>query len=174
MKAGVITGTFRRTTGAHGSVSFTDRAPLEPEARPARAARMLAVAYTIAEVLGQEGTHSRGELAKALSVSEARLSQLLDLVLLAPDIQEELLFLEVPPGHDPFPERALRRVVRALDWREQRCRFARLRESGGRGTRNQPAGAPASEAVPLDRRRGASGARARRRGSRNGAARPPG
>jgi hypothetical protein len=68
----------------------------------------------------------RRELARGLGMSEARLSQLLDLVLLAPDIQEELLFIEIAPGRDPMPERALRRVVRALDWREQRRRFARL------------------------------------------------
>jgi len=130
MKAGVITGTFRRATGAHGSVSFTDRAPADPETRPARGARMLAVAYTLAEILDQQDAPSRGELAKALGMSKARLSQLLDLALLAPDIQEALLFLEVPPGPDPIPERALRDVVRALDWREQRRRFARLRAGG--------------------------------------------
>jgi hypothetical protein len=116
---------------------------------------MLAVAYTLAEILDQEDAPSRGELAKALGMSKARLSQLLDLALLAPDIQEALLFLQVPPGPDPIPERALRHVVRALDWNEQRRRFARLREA---------AGAP----------RAPTGVRARRRGSRNGAARPPG
>jgi hypothetical protein len=127
----VITGAFRRVTGPRGSVSFTDQ-PLaaEPKTRPARAARLLAVAHALGGLLAEEGSPSRRELAKALGMSEARLSQLLDLVLLAPDIQEELLFLEVALGPDPVPERALRHVVRALDWREQRRRFTRLRERG--------------------------------------------
>ncbi len=172
--AGVITGAFRRVTGPHGSVRFTDQAPASPETRPARAARMLAVAHALADMLTRESAPSRGELAKALDMSEARLSQLLDLILLAPDIQEQLLFLEVAPGRDPIPERALRHVVRALDWREQRRRFARLRESGGRGTRSRPAGAPPSEAALPARRRPAIAARSRPRGCRSAAARPPG
>ncbi len=132
---------------------------------------MLAVAHGLASTLAKVGGPTRGELAKALEMSEARLSQLLDLLLLAPDIQEELLFLEVAPGRDPIPERALRHVVRALDWREQRRRFALLRKSGGRGTRCRPAGVPQSEAPAPSR---TTGARARPRGSRSAAARPPG
>jgi hypothetical protein len=87
---------------------------------------MLAVAHALSQMLDRGEVQGRRELARGLGMSEARLSQLLDLVLLAPDIQEALLFLEVDPGRDPIPERALRRVVRALDWREQRRRFARM------------------------------------------------
>jgi hypothetical protein len=134
---------------------------------------MLAVAHAMAGMLARAGGPGRCELAKALGMSEARLSQLLDLVLLAPDIQEELLFVEVAPGRDPIPERALRHVVRALDWKEQRRRFALLRE-GGRGTRCRPAGAPPGGAAATARKRPATGARSRPRGSRSGAARPPG
>lgn len=155
--AGTITGAFRRVTGPRGAVRFTDQPtpPAGPTTRPARAARMLAVAHALSAMLAKDRAPSRAELAKALQMSEARLSQLLDLVLLAPDIQEELLFLELPPGRDRLPERALRSVVRALDWPEQRRRFARLREA---------AGIPGA----------ATGVRARPRGSRSAAARPPG
>jgi hypothetical protein len=135
---------------------------------------MLAVAHALADLLAKDGAPSRGELAKALGMSEARLSQLLDLTLLAPDIQEQLLFLEIAAGRDPIPERALRHVVRALDWREQRRRFALLREGGGRGTRCRPAGAPPREAAASARKRPATAASSRPRGSRTGAARPPG
>ena len=41
----------------------------------------------------------------------------MDLLLLAPDIQEALLFLEAGTR---VTERALRAVVRPEDWREQR------------------------------------------------------
>jgi hypothetical protein len=108
--------------------------------RPARVARMLAVAHALTRMLAEEGASSRRELAKALGMSEARLSQLLDLTMLAPDIQEGLLFLEVRPGPDPIPERALRQVVRALDWREQRRRFARLRDEAMRALHRQQEG----------------------------------
>jgi hypothetical protein len=141
--AGVIKGAFRRVTGPHGSARFTDQAPAPPETRPARAARMLAVAHALADILVKDGAPRRADLAKALDMSEARLSQLLDLVLLAPDIQEQLLFLEVAPGRDSVPERALRDVVRALDWQEQRRRWCALMAQRGQGTRDVPARGPA-------------------------------
>jgi hypothetical protein len=85
------------------------------------------------------GTHAPGgEVAQALQMSAARLSQLLDLVLLAPDIQEELLHLELPADSDPIPERALRHVVRPVSWAEQRRRWAVLRAHGGRGSKHEP------------------------------------
>jgi hypothetical protein len=87
---------------------------------------MLAVAHALSRMLDRGEVQGRKELARGLGMSEARLSQLLDLVLLAPDIQDDILFLEVAPGRDPIPERALRPIVRALDWREQRRRFACL------------------------------------------------
>jgi hypothetical protein len=59
----------------------------------------------------------------------------MDLLLLAPDIQDEILHLEVPPGAQPISERALREgVLRSLDWNEQRRAWARISASfsGGR------------------------------------------
>jgi hypothetical protein len=102
-----------------------------------RAARMLAVAHALSQMLAR-GETGRAELARGLRMSMGRLSQLLDLVLLAPDIQEELLFMEAPPGADPIPERALRHVLRSHAWTEQRRRGAARRARGGRGTRQQP------------------------------------
>jgi hypothetical protein len=67
-------------------------------------------------------------MARALGFTRARITQLMDLLLLAPDIQHEILHLEVPPGARPISERALREgVLRLLDWREQRRGWARIR-----------------------------------------------
>lgn len=67
-------------------------------------------------------------MARALGFTRARISQIMDLLLLAPDIQEEILFLEVPSAKQPICERALReRVLKSLDWAEQRARWARAR-----------------------------------------------
>jgi len=52
----------------------------------------------------------------------------MDLLLLAPDIQEELLALEVPPGRQPLSERRLREsVLKTLDRGEQRRAWQALR-----------------------------------------------
>lgn len=69
-------------------------------------------------------------MARELGFTRARISQLMDLLLLAPDIQEEVLFLEAPPGKQPVTERAVRdEVLKSLDWVEQRRRWQGLRTS---------------------------------------------
>jgi hypothetical protein len=47
-------------------------------------------------------------------------TQFLDLTLLAPDIQERILFSESVDGVEPMSESALREVVRLEDWANQR------------------------------------------------------
>lgn len=60
-------------------------------------------------------------MARALGLSRARVTQLMDLLLLAPDIQTEILFLECVPSRQPISERRLREtVLRTLDWNEQK------------------------------------------------------
>ncbi len=86
--------------------------------RPLRLARMLAVAHVLSRELAD-----RDEVARALGCTHARVSQLFDLLLLAPDIQEEIVFMVVTTGRDPVTEHSVRRVVRALDWEEQRRRW---------------------------------------------------
>lgn len=66
---------------------------------------------------------NRAELAQIFGLSRARVTQILDLMLLAPDIQEEILFMEV--GSDmnrspcPITERAIHGLANAAVWREQ-------------------------------------------------------
>ncbi|MDX2087844.1 MAG: hypothetical protein SFX73_08340 [Kofleriaceae bacterium] len=68
------------------------------------------------------------ELARAGGVTRARLSQILDLTLLAPDIQEEILaFRAVESGRDPVTTRELRPVTRSMSWSEQRQVWRALR-----------------------------------------------
>jgi hypothetical protein len=160
---------FHPVRGARGSLEYIEEPPPAPKPRPLRVARMLAVAHALSGMLARPDGPSRREMSRALKMTEARLSQLLDLVLLAPDIQEELLFLEIAPGRDPIPERALRQVVRALAWREQRRRFARLREATGCA----PGGGVPPQAATPSRGRPATAARSRPRGCRSAAAGPP-
>ncbi|WP_426744680.1 hypothetical protein VZQ01_23875 [Myxococcus faecalis] len=62
----------------------------------------------------------------------------MDLLLLAPEVQEELLFLERPPGAQPVSERGLREaVLGTVDWQEQRRQWEGLK--GGLPTVAAPA-----------------------------------
>ena len=53
------------------------------------------------------------DLARGLVFTRARVTQLVNLRLIATDVQEEILFLEVPPGRQPITEHALRAALRA-------------------------------------------------------------
>jgi hypothetical protein len=67
-------------------------------------------------------------LAEMGHISRARLSQILRLAELAPEIQEELLFLpKVVSGPDRITEKALRHIARSVDWDWQRKQFQNLR-----------------------------------------------
>lgn len=70
---------------------------------------------------------TQADLARAGQVTRARLTQILNLTMLAPDIQEQLLFL--PPyatGRAPLTEREVRPIAGEPNWDEQRKQFAAL------------------------------------------------
>jgi hypothetical protein len=61
------------------------------------------------------------ELARLGHVSRARITQIMNLLNLAPDIQEEILHLpRVESGRDPVTERELRTIVAVVGWGRQR------------------------------------------------------
>jgi hypothetical protein len=112
----------------HGRrLAFVDEAPPPaPRARVARAAYALALAHAFEERLARGLAGDLADLARQTGLSRARITQLVDLLLLAPDLQEEVLFRTEDPGERPLTERGLRGVVRALDWAEQRRRYRAL------------------------------------------------
>ena len=60
--------------------------------------------------------------------TRARVTQITNLTLLAPDIQEALLFLpRMHHGPDPITERDLRPIIARPDWQKQRQIWRRLR-----------------------------------------------
>lgn len=122
----VVRGQLVLARRAHGRIVLaapeaTPTAPTEPVRRPARVAQMLALAHHIERSI-EAGIYSdRADAARHLDLTRARVTQLCDLLVLAPDIQEELLFLESVDGVEPTTERALRPLLRTLSWRDQRA-----------------------------------------------------
>ena len=67
------------------------------------------------------------ELAQRGSVTRARITQIMNLLHLAPDIQERLLFLEpVREGRAPITEHGFREVIAQPCWATQRRTLKRL------------------------------------------------
>ena len=86
-----------------------------------RVARLLALAIEMEELVATGQVRDYAELARLGCVSRARVSQVLNLLNLAPDIQEAILFLpEVESGRDPIGERELRGERAELEWAKQR------------------------------------------------------
>ena len=95
---------------------------------PARIARQLALAHALRRRLERGEFADFADMARQLGFTRARVTQLMDLLLLAPQVQEEILFLELPPGAQPVSERGLREaVLGTIDWQEQRRRWEGLR-----------------------------------------------
>lgn len=106
------------------AASRRGRAPVEPQpaGRIPRVARLLALAHRLQGLLDDGCVRNQAELAAISHVTRARLTQLLNLLLLAPDVQEEILHL--PPvrrGRDPICEADLRPIVAFPTWDEQRA-----------------------------------------------------
>ena len=118
----MVAGKLHRVRNGHRK-RFVETAPPTPAPvrRPARVAIMLALAHKIQQAIDRGAIRDRAEVARRLGLTRARVTQLLDLTLLAPDIQERVLFAESVDGLEPMGERAVRAAVRVEDWAKQRA-----------------------------------------------------
>ena len=123
----IFTGHLFRVREGQGW-AFTDELPEPPPKpvyRPARVAQMLALAHRLEAAIDRGDYRDRADVARQLGFTRARITQLLDLTLLAPDIQERVLYLEAIDGREPLTERGLRALVRLESWAEQRMIWGR-------------------------------------------------
>ncbi|MFB3909980.1 MAG: hypothetical protein ACE15D_16430 [Candidatus Eisenbacteria bacterium] len=80
----------------------------------------MALAIRFDSLIRRGAIKDYAELARLGGVTRARISQIMDLLNLAPDIQEELLFLQPQVGRETITERRLRSLAGLTDWEEQR------------------------------------------------------
>src|SRR4051812_20011175 len=90
-----------------------------------RIARLMALAIWFEGLLRDETIRDYAELARLGRVTRARMTQIMKLLHLPPDIQEQILFL---PRIKGLNERNLRRIVSRIDWDEQRRMFGKITE----------------------------------------------
>jgi hypothetical protein len=95
--------------------------------RVPRVSRLMALAMRLDELIRSGEVTSYAELARLGHITRARLSQIVGLLCLAPDLQEELLFLpRTLKGRDPVHLRHLLPIAVLADWRKQRIRWKAL------------------------------------------------
>jgi hypothetical protein len=104
-------------------VTFSPMELLTPVRRPAQVAHMLALAHHIQGAIDRGDFEDRADVARHLNLTRARITQVLDLILLAPDLQEAVLDLEAVDGVEPFSEHVLRSLARPAAWAEQRSHW---------------------------------------------------
>ena len=118
--------TFVLDTGDHGKKIATDQ-PAKPRPAPPTQGRIPRITRLMALAIKFEGYVRDGvvkdyaELARLGHVTRARLTQIMDLNLLAPDIQEAILDLpRTVEGRDRVTLKELRGVLDARNWQQQR------------------------------------------------------
>lgn len=121
------------------AVSAPDAAPKVLPSRVPRVARLMALAIHFDGMLRKGVVADQSELAEICNVTQPRMTQIMNLLHLAPDIQERLLFFpSAPVGRDQLTERHLRSLVATDRWDSQRMLWNKLMGQdafNGRSTR---------------------------------------
>ena len=108
--------TIAPAKGRKGGRQGSPKVPDPP--RTARIARLMALAIKFQDMVDRGEVRDYADLARLGYVSRARPTQIMNLLLLAPNLQEQLLF-----SATTVEERRLRSVVRLVEWRDQRKCF---------------------------------------------------
>ncbi len=86
-----------------------------------RVTRLMALAIKFDGLIREGVVRDYADLAHLGFVTRARMTQVMNLLNLAPDIQEGILFLpKTMTGRDPVSERNLRRLTAIVHWDRQR------------------------------------------------------
>lgn len=102
----------------------------KPKGRVPRVARLMALAIRLERMLQSGEVTDMTELARIGNVTQPRMSQILNLNMLAPEIQEELLSLPaIDVGKPAIHEKLLRPITIEVDWAVQRQLWSEINRS---------------------------------------------
>ena len=140
--------TFQRGRQGRRQLSDQPAAPAIPrEPQLPLVAKLMALAIRFNQQIQQGKITDLSELARLAHVTQPRVTQIMNLNHLAPDIQEELLFLpRVPAGRPPIHEKRLRPIAAEIDWSKQRAMWRKIRAE------EETVEAQASDPTPADHR----------------------
>jgi hypothetical protein len=120
---------FNRKGRGSRKVLETGPKPFRPAApgRVPRVARLMALAIRCDRLLRDGVIESYTELGRLGHVTRARVSQIMNLLNLAPDIQEAILNLpRIEAGRAPIILAQLQPIASTPDWRKQRRMWQEL------------------------------------------------
>jgi hypothetical protein len=109
-----------------------------PAGRVPRVSRLMALAIRFDDLIRSGAITDQADLARLGHVSRARVTQVMNLLHLAPSIQQEVLFLpRVTAGCDPITERHLRTIAAEVDWASQVELWNQIKQAA---QKNEPGG----------------------------------
>lgn len=97
----------------------------KPGPRIPRITRLMALAIKLQGMIDCGEIQDYVDIARLGYITRARASQIMNLTLLAPDIQEELLFLEDSTGGGTMKEHHIRKIAAVSAWSDQRKLWSR-------------------------------------------------
>ncbi len=98
-----------------------------PPGRVPRLARLMALAIRMDDLVRRGEVADYADIARLGHVTRARVTQIMNLLCLAPDIQEAILILPLTiKGRDTIREHHVRPILTILDWRKQRVLWGNL------------------------------------------------
>jgi len=97
------------------------------DGRVPRISRLMALALHFDHLIRMGSIENQSELAEIGHVTRARVTQIMNFLHLAPDIQEDILFLpRTQKGHDPIRESHIRPIAALIDWDIQRLKWREI------------------------------------------------
>ena len=101
-----------------------------PAGRIPRVSRLMALAIRFDQLIRDGAVADQADLARLGHVTRARLTQIMNLLSLAPDIQEAVLFLPATErGRESITERELRPIAAEKIWNVQRQEWAEMKHA---------------------------------------------
>jgi hypothetical protein len=98
--------------------------PKRPKVRTPRISKLMALAIRFDQMVRKGEIEDQATLARLGHVTRARITQIMNLLCLAPDIQEELLNLpQTVHGHDVITCGKLQAIALEPDWQIQRQKW---------------------------------------------------
>lgn len=97
-----------------------------------RIVQVVALAIHFQDMLDRGEVRNHADLARLGCISRERMSQIIMLAWLAPDIQQEILNLpKTPGGRSCVSEASVRSIARIVRWEDQRIRWRFFTEQDG-------------------------------------------
>ena len=108
--------------GRRGRRTLQEGPKPEPQSGPEplpRVVRLLALAHRWRDLIDRGEVRDQAEIAALMGITRARVTQIMNLAFLAPEIQERLLDKDTPPPAKLAEEMTLRRLNSLPLWCEQ-------------------------------------------------------